>query len=79
MLSLKERADRHDREIAAIRKLILHGARVINKVTESQAQAEKRMDRAEKRMDRMENDLKALIDALRGSGNGHKKRFVDIQ
>jgi hypothetical protein len=43
-MSLKERVDRHDREIAAIRKLILTGMRMIQRANE-------RMDRRDLRVD----------------------------
>jgi hypothetical protein len=56
---------KHDREIAAIRKLILNGMRLVNKIAAAQARTEK--------------NLEALINTLRRSGNGHTKRFVDIQ
>lgn len=56
---------KHDREIAAIRKLILNGMRLVNKIAAAQARTEK--------------NLEALINTLRRSGNGHTKRFIDIQ
>jgi hypothetical protein len=67
----KQRLDQHERElakhnpeIAAIRKLILNGMRLVNKIAVAPARTEK--------------NLEALINTLRRSGNGHAKRFVDI-
>ena len=74
MATLKERVDRHDREIAAIRKLIHAGMKMIVKSEE-----ERRAMRAELRelaASQRETDrqLQALIRSLRGGGNGHTRR-----
>jgi cell division protein ZapA (FtsZ GTPase activity inhibitor) len=55
---------KHDREIAAIRKLILTGMRLVNKTAATQARTEK--------------NLEALINSLRRGSNGHAKRRIDI-
>jgi hypothetical protein len=62
---------KHDRQIAAIRALILSGMRIVNKTAAMQARNEKNLGIMEKKMD-------ALINALRQSGNGHARRRVDI-
>ena len=71
-LTAAQRLDQHDRElakhnreIAAIRALILNGMRLVNKIAATQARTEK--------------NLEALITSLRRGGNGHGKRAVDIQ
>jgi hypothetical protein len=73
-VTLKARVDLHDREIAAIRKLILAGMKMINR-------AEERADRADRRMDRLEASqretnrmLQELIRSLRGGTNGHRAK-----
>jgi len=68
MATLKERVDEHDREIAAIRKLLLTGMKMLVRLEQSQ----KRLEAAQKETDRM---LKELIRSLgrNGGGNGHRK------
>jgi hypothetical protein len=56
---------KHDKEIAAIRKLILTGMRLVNQIAVAQKRTEK--------------SLEALINTLRRGGNGHSKRRIDIQ
>jgi hypothetical protein len=56
---------KHDKEIAAIRKLILTGMRLVNEIAVAQKRTEK--------------SLEALINTLRRGGNGHAKRRIDIQ
>ena len=57
MATLKERVDEHDREIAAIRKLLLTGMKMLVRLEQSQ----KRLEAAQKETDRM---LKELIRSL---------------
>jgi hypothetical protein len=63
---------KHDRQIAAIRALILSGMRIVNKTAALQAETRKDLKVLEKKME-------ALIDALRRGTNGHAKRRMDIQ
>ena len=55
----------HDREIAAIRKLIVTGMRIVNKLGVAQTRTEK--------------SLNALINSMRRGGNLHSKRHIDIR
>jgi hypothetical protein len=69
-MTVAERLDRHDRQIASIRELVQEGMRLVvqsRKDIRSLAAAQKRTDAS----------LHALIDSLRGGGNGHTKRHVD--
>jgi hypothetical protein len=69
-MTVAERPDRHDRQIASIRELVQEGMRRVvqsRKDIRSLAAAQKRTDAS----------LHALIDSLRGGGNGHTKRHVD--
>jgi len=66
-VTLKERADLHDREIAAIRKLILTGMKMINRNQEQINEL-----RAIQKV--TEQKLQAFIDSMRRGGNGHTKR-----
>lgn len=77
---LEDRVSKHDREIAAIRKLILTGMRMISELTASQRETDRELralaasqretDRMQKETDR---ELKELIRSLRGGTNGHSK------
>ena len=71
-MTLKERADRHDRENAAIRKLILAGMKVMN------CNAEQLHDLAAAQRV-TERSLQALMDTLRRGGNGHTGRGIGIR
>jgi hypothetical protein len=91
MPSFNERGDRHDREIAAIRKLILTGMKMLVKSDQnllrlegdmSTMQREHSAFRKEMRelaaaQRQTERELRAFIRSLRGGGNGHIKRRID--
>jgi len=66
-MTLQQHVELHDREIAAIRKLILTGMKMLNR---NQTQIDELRD-----MQKVtEEKLQALIDSLRRGGNGHSKR-----
>jgi hypothetical protein len=78
MATLKERVDKHDREIAAIRKLIHVGMKMqvkndqeIRKLVESQKEAARQLKETDRRLDRFIRSLE------RGNGNGHKTGRVE--
>ncbi|HMC60720.1 MAG TPA: hypothetical protein VKJ01_16140 [Candidatus Solibacter sp.] len=60
----QERLTKHDREIAAIRTLVLTGMKMIVSLTASQRKTDQQ--------------LQDFIRSLRG-GNGHAKRNVNLQ
>jgi len=69
-MTVTERLDKHDKQIASIRDLVQEGMRLVvqsRKDIRSLAAAQKRTDAS----------LHALIDSMRGGGNGHSKRRVD--
>jgi hypothetical protein len=69
-MPVTERLDKHDRQIASIRELVQEGMRLVvqsRKDIRSLAVAQKRT----------EQSLRALIETMRGGGNGHTKRRVD--
>lgn len=73
--SLEARVALHDREIAAIRKLVLTGMKMLVQLEASQKETDrmlKELKASQKETDRM---LKDLIRSLGrgGSGNGHSK------
>lgn len=72
-MTQKERIDRHDREIAAIRKLMMTGTKML-------VRSEKRIDNLTAAVDRLERSqektdaaLKDFIRSLKGGSNGHSK------
>jgi len=78
-MTLKQSVDQHDREIAAIRKLLLTGTKMLNQVIVVQKRSEARLERLETGMARLEASVQQLVDSLRRGGNGHTKRKVDLQ
>ena len=69
-MTVTERLDKHDQQIASIRDLVQEGMRLVvqsRKDIRSLAAAQKRTDAS----------LHALIDSMRGGGNGHSKRRAD--
>ena len=64
MSALKERADKHDREIAAIRKLIHAGMKLLVKLEEEVRE----LAASQRETDRQ---LQAFIRSLRRGSNGH--------
>jgi hypothetical protein len=58
-MTQKQRIDQHDREIAAIRKLVLTGMKMLVRLEASQTKTDAQ--------------LQALIRSLKPGGNGHSK------
>ena len=78
-MTIKERVDQHDleiaihrREVAAIRKLILTGMKMINSV----AAAQKRNEQV---LNKLEANLESLASSYRRGTNGHTKRKLYLQ
>jgi len=90
MATLNERVDEHDREIAAIRKLLLTGAKMLVKsdqnmlrleglqmaLKEEQIALRKELRELAASHRETERELKGLIRSLRG-GNGHSKAHIE--
>lgn len=71
MATLKDRVDKHDREIAAIRKLIQAGMKLL-------VENEKHIRRLEASQRETDRQLQLFIASLnRGNGNGHKNKSVE--
>lgn len=71
-MTTKERLDKHDRQIAAIRALIQEGMRLV-------IETRKDLRTVVAIQKRTEEKLETLINTMRRGGNGHAKRRVDIQ
>jgi hypothetical protein len=72
-MTQKERIDQHDREIAAIRKLMMTGMKMLvrsEKRTDNLNTAIAKLQASQQKTD---VQLQALIRSLRGGGNGHSK------
>ncbi len=78
-MTTKEHLEKHDRQIGAIRDLVQQGMRLVletRKDIRSLTAGVRSLTAAQKRT---EASLKALIDGLRGGGNGHAKGKVDLR
>ena len=75
-MTSKEHLSKHDREIAAIRKLVFTGMKMLNGVIESQreSKAELRELRAAQR--ETDRQLQILVRSLQRGGNGPSKRPI---
>lgn len=64
-MTLKQRVDEHDRQIVAIRKLILTGMKMINVIAAAQK--------------RTETSVLELSNSMKRGQNGRVKRKLDLQ
>ncbi|HLK67509.1 MAG TPA: hypothetical protein VKU19_28930 [Bryobacteraceae bacterium] len=78
-MTTKERLDSHDRQIAAIRKLLQTGMRMLVKMQEDQQAMRKDLRELAAMQKRTEASLQSLINTMKRGGNGHTKRGVDLQ
>ena len=82
-MTLKAHVELHDREIAAIRKLVLTGMKMLNRNQEHIDRNQEQIDRNQKQINQLremqeatEEKLQVLIDSLRRGGNGHSRRPI---
>jgi hypothetical protein len=83
-MTVAERLDKHDRQIASIRDLVKEGIKMVVEIRNLTLETRKDLRKlaamqlataeAQKRTDA---SLHALIDSLHGGGNGHTRRRVD--
>jgi hypothetical protein len=83
-MTVTQRLDHHDKQIAAIRDLVKEGIKMAVETRRLALETRKDLRKlaamqlataeAQKRTD---ESLQALIGSLRGGGNGHSKRRVD--
>ena len=71
MATLKERIDQHDREIAAIRRLVLTGMKLLVRLQEDQKSSRKEMRELRAEHRHTEKLLQSFINSLKRGGNGH--------
>jgi hypothetical protein len=77
-MTTKEHLEKHDRQIASIRELILQGMRMVVEARKDQREMRKDLRELAAAQKRTEASLKAFIDSMRGGGNGHTKRKLDL-
>ncbi len=85
MPSLKERVNKHDREIAAIRKLLAAGMKMLGRIEAKQLAAEdemREMRAYQRETARQLRELGERIDRVvrsieHGEGNGHSKKRIE--
>jgi hypothetical protein len=63
---LEARVSQHDREIAAIRKLILQGMKMINALTAAQRKTDAQLKATDAQ-------VKAFVQSMTRGSNGHSK------
>jgi len=78
-VTAKQRMDQHDKQIAAIRNLVREGMRLMLETRRDIAETRKDMRALAAAQKKTDESLKDRIDTMRGGGNGHGKRRVDLQ
>jgi hypothetical protein len=73
-MTLKERVDQHDREIAAIRKLILTGMKMINRNQEQITELRAIQKVSQQELRELNATVRDFVDSMRRGSNGHTKR-----
>jgi len=75
--TLTKRVSQHDREIAAIRKLVLTGMKMLVSLERGMKDVEKGMKDLQAAQKRTEQTLERFIRSLeRGGANGHEERRI---
>lgn len=72
----KEHLSKHDREVAAIRKLILLGMKLLNLQQQESLKFRKDLRELQQAQKKTDAALRSLIESR---ANGHTKRKVDLQ
>jgi ABC-type transporter Mla subunit MlaD len=80
-MTLKQRADQHDREIAAIRKLILTGMKMLNRNQTQINQLSAAQKTTEQNLQRLEASVEQLVNGLQQSQSRSRRpghfRYTD--
>jgi hypothetical protein len=76
-MTVTERLDKHDRQIASIRDLVKEGIKMIVETRRLALETRRDLRELAAAQKRTDASLHALIDSLQGGGNGHTKRRVD--
>lgn len=73
MATIKERLDKHDRQIAAIRDLLQAGMRMLAENQRVGLETRKELKALAAAQKRTDETLQSFINSLRRGGNGHGK------
>jgi len=76
-VTVTERLDKHDKQIASIRDLVKEGIKMVLETRRLALETRRDLRELAAAQKRTDSSLHALIDSLRGGGNGHIKRRVD--
>jgi hypothetical protein len=76
-MTVTERLDKHDRQVASIRDLVKEGIKMIVETRRLALETRRDLRELAAAQKRTDASLHALIDSLHGGGNGHTKRRVD--
>ena len=76
-MTVTERLDRHDKQIASMRDLVKEGIKMVVETRRLALETRRDLRELAAAQRRTDASLRALIDSLQGGGNGHTKRRVD--
>ena len=76
-MTVTERLDRHDKQIASMRDLVKEGIKMVVETRRLALETRRDLRELAAAQKRTDASLHALIDSLHGGGNGHTKRRVD--
>ncbi len=81
-VTVNQRLDQHDKQIAAIRKIIHEGMRLVlesrRESSQFAAQFRKELRELKAAQKKTDETLQEFIKSIRGSGNGDGKRRIDL-
>ena len=76
-MTVVQRLDQHDKQIAAIRDLVKEGIKMVVETRRLALETRRDLRELAAAQKRTDASLHALIDSLHGGGNGHTRRRVD--
>jgi hypothetical protein len=76
-MTVTERLDKHDRQIASMRDLVKEGMKMVVETRRLALETRRDLRELAAAQKRTDASLHALIDSLQGGGNGHTKRRAD--
>jgi hypothetical protein len=76
-MTVTERLDRHDKQIASMRDLVKEGIKMVVETRRLALETRRDLRELAAAQKRTDASLHALINSLHGGGNGHTKRRVD--
>jgi len=76
-VTVTERLDKHDKQIASIRDLVKEGIKMVLETRRLALETRRDLRELAVAQKRTDSSLRAFIDSMRGGGNGHTKRRLD--